>query len=202
MQSSEDRVERALLSLAADRRSTQPGDDDRASQSAEWDTLAAPEWPGVAAQAMLLSPSRCRALWKQFASDTNFIVQQVMPLPCLSAPAVFNEHLQPSALLVSACAASLPVSSTIVLCQLSCSLVSPLLLHSQLQQKSQQNPERHQAYTLFPRSILHDWQSLIALPAPLPLHGLLPWIPACFPECQYKPRRPGSASCLHRGQDI
>lgn len=82
MQSSEDRVERALLSLAADRRSTQPGDDDRASQSAEWDTLAAPEWPGVSAQAMLLSPSRCRALWKQFTSDTNFIVQQVVPLLC------------------------------------------------------------------------------------------------------------------------
>lgn len=77
MQTSEDRVERALLSLAADRRATQPDDDDQASQSAEWDTLAAPEWPGVPAKSMLLSPSRCRALWKQFASDTNFIVQQV-----------------------------------------------------------------------------------------------------------------------------
>lgn len=77
MQTSEDRVERALLSLAADRRSTQPDDDDQASQSAEWDVLAAPEWPGVPAKSMLLSPSRCRALWKQFASDTNFIVQQV-----------------------------------------------------------------------------------------------------------------------------
>lgn len=80
MQTSEDRVERALLSLAADRRATQSGDDDQASQSAEWDTLAAPEWPGVPAKAMLLSPSRCRALWKQFASDTNFIVQQVQPM--------------------------------------------------------------------------------------------------------------------------
>ncbi|KAL3156977.1 hypothetical protein ABBQ38_001233 [Trebouxia sp. C0009 RCD-2024] len=75
---SEDRVERALLSLAADRRATQSVDDDQASQSAEWDTLAAPEWPGVPPKAMLLSPSRCRALWKQFASDTNFIVQQAV----------------------------------------------------------------------------------------------------------------------------
>lgn len=80
MQTSEDRVERALLSLAADRRATQSVDDDQASQSAEWDTLAAPEWPGVPPKAMLLSPSRCRALWKQFASDTNFIVQQVQPM--------------------------------------------------------------------------------------------------------------------------
>lgn len=79
MQTSEDRVERALLSLAADRRSTQPDDDDQASQSAEWDVLAAPEWPGVPAKSMMLSPSRCRALWKQFASDTNFTVQQVRP---------------------------------------------------------------------------------------------------------------------------
>ena len=80
-QTSEDRVERALLSLAAERRSTQPqpDDDDQASHSAEWDVLAAPEWPGVPAKSMLLSPSRCRALWKQFASDTNFIVQQVRP---------------------------------------------------------------------------------------------------------------------------
>ena len=82
MQTSEDRVERALLSLAADRRSTQPDDDNQAGQSAEWDVLAAPEWPGVPAKSMLLSPSRCRALWKQFASDTNFIVQQVNHLVC------------------------------------------------------------------------------------------------------------------------
>ena len=85
MQTSEDRVERALLSLAADRRATQSDDDDQASQSAEWDTLAAPEWPGVPAKAMLLSPSRCRALWKQFASDTNFIVQQVQPVLTIRA---------------------------------------------------------------------------------------------------------------------
>ena len=82
MQTSEDRVERALLSLAADRRSTQSDDENQESQSAEWDVLAAPEWPGVPAKSMLLSPSRCRALWKQFASDTNFTVQQVIPFGC------------------------------------------------------------------------------------------------------------------------
>ena len=71
-------MERALLSLAADRRPVQGGgDDDRAGHSAEWDTLAAPDWPGVPEKAMLLSPSRCRDLWRQFISDTNLIVQQV-----------------------------------------------------------------------------------------------------------------------------
>ncbi len=71
-------MERALLSLAADRRPVQgSGEDDRTSHSAEWDTLAAPQWPGVPEKAMLLSPSRCRALWRQFTSDTNFMVQQV-----------------------------------------------------------------------------------------------------------------------------
>lgn len=79
VQGAEDKVERALLSLAADRRPVQGGggEDDRAGHSAEWDTLAAPDWPGVPEKAMLLSPSRCRALWRQFTSDTNFIVQQV-----------------------------------------------------------------------------------------------------------------------------
>ncbi|DBA68461.1 hypothetical protein WJX79_008695 [Trebouxia sp. C0005] len=75
----EDKVERALLSLAADRRPVQgSGEDDRASHSAEWDTLAAPQWPGVPEKAMLLSPSRSRALWRQFTSDTNFMVQQAV----------------------------------------------------------------------------------------------------------------------------
>lgn len=59
------------------------GEDDRASHSAEWDTLAAPQWPGVPEKAMLLSPSRCRALWRQFTSDTNFMVQQV-PFCCIT----------------------------------------------------------------------------------------------------------------------
>ena len=78
LQASEDKVERALLSLAADRRPVQAsGDSESSSHSAEWDTLAAPDWPGVPQKAMLLSPSRCRALWRQFTSDTNFIVQQV-----------------------------------------------------------------------------------------------------------------------------
>ena len=77
-QANEDKVERALLSLAADRRPVQAsGETEVSSHSAEWDTLAAPDWPGVPETAMLLSPSRCRALWRQFTSDTNFIVQQV-----------------------------------------------------------------------------------------------------------------------------
>lgn len=79
VQGAEDKVERALLSLAADRKRLQTGsEEEQAQQSAEWDVLAAPEWPGVPAKATLLSPSRCRALWRQFTSDTNFAVQQVL----------------------------------------------------------------------------------------------------------------------------
>lgn len=75
----EDKIERALLSLAADRRAVQGGgEDQKASQSTEWDILAADDWPGITAKAMLLTPSRCRALWRQFTSDTNFVVQQAV----------------------------------------------------------------------------------------------------------------------------
>lgn len=81
LQGPEDKIERALLSLAADRRAVQGGgEDQKASQSTEWDILAADDWPGITAKAMLLTPSRCRALWRQFTSDTNFVVQQVMQL--------------------------------------------------------------------------------------------------------------------------
>lgn len=78
LQGTEDKAERALLSLAADRKRLQSSsEEDQSQHSAEWDVLAAPEWPGVPAKATLLSPSRCRALWRQFTSDTNFAVQQV-----------------------------------------------------------------------------------------------------------------------------
>lgn len=72
-------MERALLSLAAEkRRGLSSSEEDQAQQNAEWDTLAAPEWPSISSQAMMLSPSRCRALWRQFSADTNFQIQQVM----------------------------------------------------------------------------------------------------------------------------
>ena len=44
------------------------------------DIMAAAEWPGLAAADVLLSPSQCRSLWRQFLSDSTFTVQQVGPL--------------------------------------------------------------------------------------------------------------------------
>lgn len=42
------------------------------------DMLSLTEWPGVPQAAVLLSPGQCRSLWRQFLSDSNFIVQQVL----------------------------------------------------------------------------------------------------------------------------
>ena len=41
------------------------------------DMLSLTEWPGVPPAAVLLPPGQCRSLWRQFVSDSNFIVQQV-----------------------------------------------------------------------------------------------------------------------------
>ena len=47
------------------------------SSSGGVDIMAAAEWPGVAASDVLLGPSQCRSLWRQFLSDSTFTVQQV-----------------------------------------------------------------------------------------------------------------------------
>ena len=49
---------------AASTRASKAGDDD-------FDIVAASEWPGVAAERVLLSPSQCRTLWRQFSSDSG-----------------------------------------------------------------------------------------------------------------------------------
>ncbi len=41
------------------------------------DIMASSEWPGVAHADVLLSPGQCRAVWRQFSSDSTFTVQQV-----------------------------------------------------------------------------------------------------------------------------
>ena len=40
------------------------------------DMMAAQEWPGMAPDLVLLSPAQCRQLWRQFSSDSSYIVQQ------------------------------------------------------------------------------------------------------------------------------
>ena len=42
----------------------------------DFDIQSASEWPGVEAGRVLLSPVQCRQLWRQFTSDSAFIVQQ------------------------------------------------------------------------------------------------------------------------------
>lgn len=51
------------------------------------DMLSLTEWPGVPQAAVLLPPGQCRSLWRQFVSDSNFIVQQVgMRQSCSRVP--------------------------------------------------------------------------------------------------------------------
>ena len=45
--------------------------------NASFDIVAASAWPGVPAERVLLAPAQCRTLWRQFASDSAYAVQQV-----------------------------------------------------------------------------------------------------------------------------
>jgi hypothetical protein len=51
-----------------------------------FDMVAASEWPGLPEQAVLLSPTQCRTLWRQFSSDSNTAVQQVCASRPLASP--------------------------------------------------------------------------------------------------------------------
>ena len=42
----------------------------------DFDIQSASEWPGVESDRVLLDPVLCRKLWRQFTSDSAFIVQQ------------------------------------------------------------------------------------------------------------------------------
>ncbi|KAK9824432.1 hypothetical protein WJX72_010204 [[Myrmecia] bisecta] len=72
-------VDRAVLGLAADK-----GPEEASSSAAEigdaaeFDIMSASEWPQAPAASVLLTPSQCRTLWRQFASDANYTVQQAM----------------------------------------------------------------------------------------------------------------------------
>lgn len=75
----QDRVSRSsgsasVSSIDGSRRSSTAGGSDL-------DMLSLTEWPGVPPAAVLLPPGQCRSLWRQFVSDSNFIVQQV-PRKC------------------------------------------------------------------------------------------------------------------------
>ena len=42
----------------------------------DFDIQSASEWPEIDSNRVLLSPVQCRQLWRQFTSDSAFIVQQ------------------------------------------------------------------------------------------------------------------------------
>ena len=81
LQADGDAVERAVLALAADKAAALGAPEAAPGEATEggegFDLVAAAEWPGVPEGAVLLSPPQCRALWRQFASDSAYSVQQV-----------------------------------------------------------------------------------------------------------------------------
>lgn len=72
--------------------SSAAGSRDGGSESGGFDMLTAAEWPGVPPAAVLLSPGQCRGLWRQFLSDSNFIVQQACS-PKSSSPSPSGTRL-------------------------------------------------------------------------------------------------------------
>ncbi len=73
-----DVVERAVLEHAGEVPSSSGADlSTRPAGGGAFDMVAAADWPGLPEHMVLLSPSQCRTLWRQFSSDTSYAVQQV-----------------------------------------------------------------------------------------------------------------------------
>ena len=93
MQAAFESVDRAIVGLAAEVRSTGEVGSGMAAMSratsrrpAELDLLASDEWPGVPSGAILLAPDKCRSLWRQFFSESARAVQQAVAVQ-VAAPA-------------------------------------------------------------------------------------------------------------------
>lgn len=70
-------VEASVQLLAGDLAGLKPEEASKyAAQVGDFDIQSASEWPGIAEERLLLGPSKCRQLWRQFSSDSNYIVQQ------------------------------------------------------------------------------------------------------------------------------
>lgn len=77
-------VDTAVMEQASDKATSSSQDSMTATDSATssgsgFDLVAASEWPDLPAEVVLLSPSQCRTLWRQFSSDSTYAVQQVAP---------------------------------------------------------------------------------------------------------------------------
>lgn len=55
-----------------------------ANSDKDFDIQSASEWPEIETSRVLLSPTQCRQLWRQFTSDSAFIVQQAQATQVLS----------------------------------------------------------------------------------------------------------------------
>ncbi|CAL8460688.1 g219 [Coccomyxa elongata] len=72
-----DVVEQAVLEHAGEVPSSSGADlSARPAGGGAFDMVAAADWPGLPEHMVLLSPSQCRTLWRQFSSDTSYAVQQ------------------------------------------------------------------------------------------------------------------------------
>ena len=81
-------VDSAVREQASDKASSSTQDsmaaaDTATTSGAGFDMVAAAEWPELPADVVLLSPSQCRTLWRQFSSDSMYAVRQVSILPML-----------------------------------------------------------------------------------------------------------------------
>ncbi len=75
-------VDTAVMEQASDKAASSSQDslttaDTAASSTSAFDMVAASEWPDLPADAVLLTPTQCRMLWRQFSSDSVYAVQQV-----------------------------------------------------------------------------------------------------------------------------
>ena len=84
-QSTYESVDRAIVGLAAEYRSTgevgtSGGTFSRAASRkvGDLDLLPSDDWPGVPAAAVLLPPDRCRTIWRQFFTESARTVQQAV----------------------------------------------------------------------------------------------------------------------------
>ena len=75
-------VDTAVMEQASDKATSSSQDtmiaaDLASSSGSGFDLVAASEWPHLPAEVVLLSPSQCRTLWRQFSSDSTYAVHQV-----------------------------------------------------------------------------------------------------------------------------
>ncbi|KAH0445894.1 hypothetical protein IEQ34_025274 [Dendrobium chrysotoxum] len=71
-------VDEAVQGLAQNSNSkhSSPASTRNVNGSEDFEIQEASEWPGLKPESVFLQPPACRQLWRQFASDSSFIIQQ------------------------------------------------------------------------------------------------------------------------------